>query len=59
MPVVVYGSLWLHKDLREQVKNAMFIMLLKSFISKKLRAQIGYKRWHIKGDKPGRVEDNI
>ncbi|WP_143441137.1 IS3 family transposase [Idiomarina abyssalis] len=54
-----YGSPWIHKDLREAGEKCSVHRVAKIMRLNKLRAQIGYKRRHIKGGKPGRVADNV
>jgi|TARA_R100000149_G_C5859207_1_gene125593 putative transposase len=54
-----YGSPWIHKDLREAGEKCSVHRVAKIMRFNKLRAQIGYKRRHIKGGKPGRVADNV
>ncbi|WP_404397703.1 IS3 family transposase [Idiomarina loihiensis] len=54
-----YGSPWIHKDLREAGEKCSVHRVAKIMRLNKLRAQIGYKRRHIKGGKPGRVAENV
>ncbi len=54
-----YGSPWIHKDLREAGEKCSVHRVAKIIRLNKLRAQIGYKRRHIEGGKPGRVAENV
>jgi putative transposase len=48
---VTYGSSWIHADLREAGEQCSVNRVAKIMRQHKLKAQIGYKRRHIKGGK--------
>ncbi|WP_171047523.1 IS3 family transposase, partial [Pseudoalteromonas sp. S979] len=54
-----YGSPWIHADLREAGEKCSVNRVAKIMRQHKLKAQIGYKRRHIKGGKTSRIADNL
>ena len=54
-----YGSPWIHADLREAGEQCSVNRVAKIMRQHKLKAQIGYKRRHIKGGKTSRIADNL
>jgi len=53
-----YGSPWIHQDLREVGEKCSVNRVTKIMHKHKLKAQIGYKRRHIKGGSTSRIADN-
>ena len=53
-----YGSPWIHRDLREAGKTCSVHRVARIMRENKLKAQIGYKRRHIKGGKLASVAAN-
>jgi len=54
-----YGSPWIHRDLRDAGESCSVNRVAKIMSKHKLKAQIGYKRRHIKGGKTSRIADNL
>ncbi|MGR6781224.1 IS3 family transposase [Moritella viscosa] len=54
-----YGSPWIHRDLRDAGESCSVNRVAKIMSEHKLKAQIGYKRRHIKGGKTSRIADNL
>ena len=54
-----YCSPWIHADLREAGEQCSVNRVAKIMRQHKLKAQIGYKRRHIKGGKTSRIADNL
>ncbi|ALQ07160.1 transposase [Pseudoalteromonas sp. Bsw20308] len=54
-----YGSPWIHADLREAGEQCSVNRVAKIMRQHKLKAQIGYKRRHIKGGRTSRIADNL
>lgn len=54
-----YGSPWIHRDLRDAGESCSVNRVAKIMSEHKLKAQIGYKRHHIKGGKTSRIADNL
>lgn len=54
-----YGSPWIHRDLRDSGEVCSVHRVARIMRENNLRAQIGYKRRHIKGGKPARVAGNL
>ena len=54
-----YGSPWIHADLREAGEQCSVNRVAKIMRQHKLKAQIGYKRRHIKSGKTLRIADNL
>jgi putative transposase len=54
-----YGSPWIHRDLRDEGESCSVHRVAKIMRMHKLKAQIGYKRRHIKGGKEGKIADNV
>ncbi|WP_096040827.1 IS3 family transposase [Pseudoalteromonas issachenkonii] len=54
-----YGSPWIHADLREAGEQCSVNRVAKIMRQHKLKAQIGYKRRHLKGGKTSRIADNL
>ena len=55
----IYGSPWIHRDLRDKGESCSLHRVAKIMRENKLKAQIGYKRRYIKGGKSGKIADNI
>jgi putative transposase len=47
----IYGSSWIHRDLRDAGEQCSVNRVAKIMSVNKLKVQIGYKRRHIKGSK--------
>ncbi|GEK57065.1 IS3 family transposase [Pseudoalteromonas espejiana] len=54
-----YGSSWIHADLQEADEQCCVNRVAKIMRQHKLKAQIVYKRSHIKGGKASRIVDNL
>lgn len=54
-----YGSPWIHRDLRDAGEVCSVHQVARIMRENKLKAQIGYKRRYLKGDKLSSVADNI
>tara|TARA_B110000211_G_scaffold206965_1_gene242423 strand:+ start:2295 stop:2639 length:345 start_codon:yes stop_codon:yes gene_type:complete len=54
-----YGSPWIHAGLREGGEQCSVSRVAKIIRGHKLKAQIGYKRRHIKGGKTSQIADNL
>jgi len=54
-----YGSPWIHRDLREMGETCSVHRVAKIMRKNKLKAQIGYKRRHMKGGKTSKIADNL
>lgn len=54
-----YGSPWIHRDLREAGETCSVHRVAKIMRINKLKAQIGYKRRHVKGGKASRIAANV
>ena len=54
-----YGSPWIYENLREVGEQCSVNRVAKIMRQHKLKAQIGYKRRHIKGGKTSRIADNL
>ena len=54
-----YGSPWIHADLREAGERCSVNRVAKIMRHHKLKAQIGYKRRHIKSGEAPRIAGNL
>ena len=54
-----YGSPWIHRDLKEAGESCSVHRVARIMRENKLRAQIGYRRRHIKGGKPAKIATNL
>lgn len=54
-----YGSPWIHRDLRDAGEQCSVNRVAKIMRQHNLKAQIGYKRRHIKGCNTSRIADNL
>lgn len=54
-----YGSPWIHRDMREIGEICSVHRVAKIMRKNKLKAQIGYKRCNMQGEKTANVADNI
>jgi len=57
--VCTYGSPWIHADLHEAGDQCSVNRVDKIMRQHKLKAQIGYKRRHIKSGEAPRIADNL
>jgi len=54
-----YGSLWIHRDLRDAGEACSVHRVARIMRENKLKARIGYKRRYMKGEKIGSIADNV